>query len=255
MKKEFSKMGKKLSAKEKKVIKEVQKKRILINDVCSKFYPDGVIADFKFPAVDDDALKSLFRCNLDDDEKKKLSEICMQRVIEMRQNELNGTGENIKVRFDNGTVQSGNNKFELTNTVAMIRVEDRNEYVYFKAGDRCDAWILIQRTFNSIGAVLVLECEAIDKSSNKNVVATWVDEFYLMGICKSKEYKEETGIIIANSLYLGSGYQYCEPALFEPIKGLLLADWLQKELEEAKIANEKKIERDQIEETLRAKEE
>lgn len=76
-----------------------------------------------------------------------------------------------------------------------------------------------------------------------------------MGICKSKEYKEETGIIIANSLCLGSGYVYCEPALFEPIKGLLLADWLQKEWEEAKIANEKKIERDQIEETLRAKEE
>lgn len=201
-----------------------------------QFYPNGAIADFKFPVFDNNAFKEMLDNshipNKDDEES----------ILRIYRNILRVKRGNTEVRFDKGIIQSGNDKFELANTIAMIRIKDAESYVYFKTEDRYDAQIFIEAATNT--AILVLGYTGTDKGSEKNIRVARLDEFYLLGLCNDKEYEEGTGVMVAYERWKIS-YTYCElvgDMLFEPIEDLLLAVWLQGEWEEAKIAYEKNIE-------------
>ena len=226
-------MKKKLSKAEKKLIKMILGQQNRLEETRMQFYPNGAIADFKFPVFDDNTFKDILdNSHLPDKDDK-------ENILQIRQNVLEGKKGNIEVHFDKGMIQSGNDKFELANTIAKVRIRDAESYVYFKTEDRYAAQIFMEAATNT--AILVLGYMGTDKGSEKNVRVARLDEFYLLGLCNGKEYKEGTGIMVGYEEW-GTSYIYCElvgDILFEPIEDLLLAVWLQGEWEEAKIANKK----------------
>ena len=232
MKKKFSKM-------EKWLIKEMLWQKKKFEETCRQFYSDNTVVDFNFPAVgDDDMFKCLYERSVRYPfNSKEQREKDKKSILQIHQNVCECKVGNIEVRFDEGTIQFGNSKCELANTIAMIRLESDCVYVFFNEGDRYDAQLFIEAA--SENAFLVLQYH--EKDSNKDAAIISLDEFYLLGGCCNEESVKGTGIMAGYDwMYKNIYCDFVEDIIFSPVKELLSADWLQGEWEEAKKAKEKR---------------
>lgn len=234
-------MEKKLSKKEKWIIKEILWQKTKFEETCRQFYPDNIVVDFNFPAVgDDDMFKYLYEESVRNPfNSKEQRERDNKSILQIHQNAWECKAGNIEVRFDEGTIQFGNSKCGLANMIAMIRFGCDCVYAFFNEGDRYDAQIFIENA--SEKAFLVLKYH--EKDSNKEAAIISLDEFYLLARCCNEESVKGTGIMVGYDwMYKNIYCDFVENVIFSPVKELLSADWLQEKWKKIKEANEKKIE-------------
>ena len=238
----MKKMKKKLPKTEAWVVRGIQEQKHRFEDTYWHFYPHGIVADFEFPAVGDDVFTSLYdRIPLDlYVDVEKLFEEIENNILYIHQNVLEGKTGNVEICFDEGMIHSGGNKYELCNTIAMIRVNSDYRYIFFNDGDRYDSKIFIED--DSDNAILVLKDKEKNRNSKEETIIIYLDEFYLLGICYDGKTAKEMGIMVG---YRRFGNLYCDPVeevTFSKIRELLVADWLQKKWKETKEDNEKAME-------------
>jgi len=232
MEKNWKKVGKRIT-------KEIQRQEEKFKMTCKQFYPEGTVTDFRFPAVGDydtfgDIYERSLRYSFSDKENREDVE---KRIIQIHQNVREGKAGNFEVHFDKGMIQFGNSKYGLANAIAMIRLGPDCEHVFFKEGDRYGARVFIEAA--SKNAFFVLGYDEKDKNNNKDTAIILLDEFYLLGSCCN----EKSGIMVGYDWAFNNIYcDLVEEVIFNPIKELLVADWLQEEWEKTKETNEKGIE-------------
>lgn len=240
-------MKRKLPKTENWMKREMLRQRKRFEDTCSQFYSDGTIVDFSFPAVDDETYDFLYESREiftdEDQERRKRIE---NKILRVCHNVLEGKTGNVEICFDEGMIYSGSDKYEMGNTIAMIRIGSECQYVFLKEGDRFDAKIFMEN--GTQNAFLVLKDKVKDKDGNEETVIIFLDEFYLLGICYEGEVAKENTKKTAKNMGIMIGYEwvsenlYCDPAeeiMFSKIKELLAADWLQEKWKKTKEANGK----------------
>ena len=231
-------MKKKLTKAEKRMSKVLWRQNERFKETFSWFYSDGTIENFKFPAVEEGVFESLYESSdqYTDEDDKEGRESIENDILRIHQNVLEGKTGYLEVRFDKGMIYSGGEKYELANTIAMIRDGCYFLHVFFKAGDRHDVKIFMEE--GTENAYLVLKWDGSEE----------VEIFLLYGFCLFSMWCEEgsvkdTGIMIDYDwTEKNKNFDIVDEVIFSPAKGLLVADWLQEKWKKTKEANEKRKE-------------
>ena len=200
-----------------------------------ELYPDGELESI-LPSSDGDVLKKVM--------EKALSETSTQRFItqdemeehchQVRDYVKQGKEDNIEIRLDNGTLLFLGKKYELGDVIIKTRTFDGDispTCIFIKAGGTLDARLFIGG--ESVSAVLATRTEKGDEHFTR------LSEFHMFSLQKNPEPKKEVGLVtsyvwLTARIYLGIYLGYN----FEPIRSLLLAEWLHLEWQRAKEARE-----------------
>lgn len=239
-------MSKKLTKFEKRLLKEWMDIQNEISSLLEVFYPDGISAPFKFPAINGDAFDDLYNWKkaltkeVSEENQRRVQESDKQEYVEIHQKAQERRVGYIEVCLDKGIVHSADGEYNLADSIAMIEgYDDKRVYVFFKAEDKVDAKIIIGGT----DAYLVLGAREGDKDSEEDIILIDLDRFHLIGICDNAKPGEEDGVMV--SFYAGEKEAICyhmENFELGPLGDLLLGGLLRDKWTEAKEEQEKRLE-------------
>ena len=194
------------------------------------YYPDGCIAPFSFPT------EQTFRSHLLKQAKAlpKPQDLTQEQMAEtcqlVRANVKQGKANNAEVQLNKGRQLSGKCKFPLGDTVLKLRVMDTDEpeYFFMKAGNMLDSSIFLGG--DNAGILLI-------QDENGDDCFLRLSEFHMLSLREAPDPRKDVGLI-TSYLWLTAevSTSVILAASLDPIKSLLLSDWLQSEWQRAKDA-------------------
>lgn len=218
------------------LFKEMEKEKQEVQAVCSVFYPDGVLADFLFSS-DKDIAKSLIAqsqaittATSPDLTQEQLEEQCHLIQGNVKQ----GKADNIEVRLDQMAQLFEKKKHSLWKTALRINVWDDD------VGSRCifikdDSTLDFRVFIGGENAVAI----AATRNEEGEVRYTRLSEFHLLSFRENSDSQKEVGLVTS---YIWLSAKIFTSVIFaynlDPIKNLILSDWLQSEWQRAKEAGE-----------------
>ena len=228
-------MGKKDKAKSKMELHIWDERQTELSIAEKELYPGGELMDILFSS-DGNALNTVMEKalaatstpkSLTDDE---MAEHCLQ----VRDNVKQGKADNIEIQFDKGMQMFLRKKHELGDTIIKVRTFDGETSptcIYIRAGGMLKARLFIGG--DKVMAIMATQNEQGEEKYFR------LSEFHLFSIQKNSDTGKDAGLItsymwltarVYSSIFLGHS--------FEPIRSLLLADWLHSEWQRAKEASE-----------------
>lgn len=194
------------------------------------FYPGGVIAPFSFPSEQPSLSHLLAQAKAPpkppDLSPEQLAENC--RLI--RDNVKQGKINNVEVQLHKGRQLSEKREFPLGNTAIKIRSigSDEPEYFFIKAGDTLDSSIFLGE--DNAGILLIRDEDGDDCFLR-------LSEFHMLSLRENPDPRKEVGLV-TSYLWLTADVFTSVICAFslDPIKNLLLSDWLRSEWQRAEDA-------------------
>lgn len=206
--------------KEKKsgVVKALKKEQEMVNQVTSKFYPDGIRADIK--SVSDEEPFAQFFSTVEKEQSTQVftEEQMQEKCFQIRNNVKDCKPDNIEINFVEGVLRVRGNKYELGSTVvkAVTMDDSKTVYLHIKKGDAVSSLVFIGG--DEAQAFLVT------KDDNKTLF-TRLEEFHLLSISGSSTPEREIGLMVSYLWLTAKVYSgIIMGDSLNPIKNLLLSE-------------------------------
>ena len=201
---------------------------------CSMFYPDGTISPDLIYTSDPEASKKILDklCWLGSSPQpdvKSLKEQCLK----IQEKALSGEDDQAIVSLDLGKLIIHNQSYKFGNTLIKVQSTASNTspaYIFFKEGSTLLSRIYLSNS-NSDGVMAILNEE------NEEVFIR-LAECHVLSIQEKSEARREIGLMLSFTRAIRHVYFSIIMALnLDPIKNLLLSEWLTSECEKAKEGN------------------
>ncbi len=201
----------------------------------STFYDGGILATFKLSSEQSPLVPLLAqaRATPNDPQAPTQSQLAKQ-CLAIRSNVKAGKPNNIEIQFNKCRQLSERCAFQLGNTAVKLRLADVTEprYFFIKAGDTMDSSIFFGGD-NAVGIMLI-------RDENGDDYFLRLSEFHMLSLRADPDPHKEVGLMCSFVWLTANVYSsvVLAPSL-DPIKNLLLSEWLQAEWQRAKDAASK----------------
>lgn len=223
-------MGKKSESKlENSVFQMMLQEEEKAKATTNNFYPGGVIAPFSLSSEQAPLAPLLAQAKTPPDPQAPTQKQLAEQCWSIRSNVKAGKPNNIEVQLNKGRQLSDKNAFPLGNTVVKILPMDANEpnYLFSKAGDTLDASVFLGED-DAMGIMVI-------RDENGDDYFFRLSEFHMLSLRENPDPRKEIGLMTS---YLWLTAKVSSSVIFasslDPIKNLLLSDWLQAEWQRAK---------------------
>lgn len=199
-------------------VKALKKELEMVNQVTSKFYPDGILADIKFAPDEDPFAQILSTVKKEQSTQGFTEEEMQEKCFQIRNNVKDCKPDNIEINFIEGALRVRGNKYELGSTVvkAVAMDDSKTVYLHIKKGDAVSSLVFLGG--DDAQAFLVT------KDDNKTLF-TRLTEFHLLSISESSTPKREIGLMVSYSWITAQVYSgIIMGNSLDPIKNLLLSE-------------------------------
>ena len=202
--------------------------------VCSMFYPDGTISPDLIYTSDPEASKKIldklcWQGSSPQPGVKSLKEQCLK----IQEKALSGEDDQAIVSLDLGKLIIHNKSYKFGNTLIKVQSTASNTspaYIFFKEGSTLLSRIYLSNS-NSDGVMAILNEE------NEEVFIR-LAECHVLSIQEKSEARREIGLMLSFTRAIRHVYFSIIMALnLDPIKNLILSEWLTSECEKAKEGN------------------
>lgn len=206
--------------KEKKsgAVKALKKEQEMVNQVTSKFYPDGMLADIKSASDEDPFAQILSTVKKEQSTQGFTEEEMQEKCFQIRNNVKDCKPDNIEINFVEGALRVRGNKYDLGSTaVKAVAMDDsKTVYLHIKKGDAVSSLVFLGG--DDAQAFLVT------KDNNKTLF-TRLTEFHLLSISESSTPEREIGLMVSYSWITAKVYSgIIMGNSLDPIKNLLLSE-------------------------------
>ena len=223
-------MGKKTESKqEKRIVQMMGQEEEKAKAAANRFYPNEVIASFSYSSEQNPFAPLLSQVKTLPTPQAPTQEQSAENCLSIRGNVKAGKPDSIEIQLNKGRQLSDKNAFPLGNTVIKVLPMDANEpnYLFIKAGDTLDASVFLGGD-NVTGIMLI-------KDENGEDYFFRLAEFHMLSLRENPDPRKEVGLMTS---YLWLTAKVSSSVIFadslDPIKNLLLSDWLQAEWQRAK---------------------
>lgn len=226
-------MGKKIKLDD-RVLKFADQENEDAKAAASTFYPDGIIANFTPSSTKYPLAALLTQAKQPSTPQSPTQEQLLDACLQIRENVRQGKPDNMEVQFKKGRQLSGKQAFLLGNTVVKILLMGFNQpiYLFIKGGDTLNASVFLGG--DKAYGILVMKNE-----SDKDYFLR-LSEFHLLSLRQDPDPRKEIGLMTSYLWLTAKVYSsIIFAASLDPIKNLLLSDWLQAEWQRAKDATSK----------------
>ncbi len=223
-------MGKNFTT-ENRILKLTDQENEKAKVATSTFYPDGTIANFTLSSTERPLAALLAQAKQAPDPQAMTREQLLDACMQIRENIRQGKSGNVEVQLNMGRQISDKQVFPLGNTAIKVSLMDANEpyYLFIKAGDTLDAHVFLGD--GKTPGVLAIE----DENGDENFLQ--ISEFHLLSLRENPDPHKEIGLTTSYLWLTAKVYSsIIFAASLDPIKNLLLSDWLQAEWQRAKDA-------------------
>lgn len=213
---------------------KIEQEHIQVMNTCRKFYPDDINSQRFIHSSDPKALEKILDqlCNGSSpqpDVQQSLQEQCLQ----IQAKALSGEYDQAILSLDRGKLIIQNKSYELGNTTIKVQSTDSNippVYIFMKKGGTLFTRIYLSRDYPD-GVMAILNEE------NKEVYIP-LAECHVLTIQENAEARKEIGLMLSFTRVIRHVFFSIIMALnLDPIKNLLLSEWLTSEWEKAKEGN------------------
>lgn len=212
----------------------IAKEEAKVKAVANNFYSDGVIAPFSLSSEQDPLAPLLALAKASSTPQALTQEQLSESCLQIRRNIQQGKSSNIEIQLHKGRQLSDNQPFPLGNTVIKVLPMDANEpnYLFIKGGDTLDASVFLGGD-NAVGIVLL-------KDKNGDDYFFRLAEFHMLSLRENSDPRKEVGLMTSYLWLTAAVYSSVVFAsTLNPIKNLLLSEWLQTAWQQAKEAASK----------------
>lgn len=195
------------------------------------FYPDGIIANFSHSSEQQPLAPLLAMVKAPPDPKAITQEQLAEQCLSIRNCVKAGMPGNIEIQLNKGRQLFEKHELPLGNTAIKLRLMDDAEprCFFIKSGDTLDTSIFIGG--DNAWGIMVLR----DEHSNDQFLR--LPEFHLLSLRENPDPHKEIGLITSYFWLTAKVYSSVIFAhSLDPIKNLLLSEWLQAEWQRAKDA-------------------
>lgn len=199
------------------------------------FYPDGVIAPFSLSSEQNPFASLLTQVKTPSapqtPTQEQLAELCQLIRANVKQGKLG----NVEIQLNKGRQMSDKQLLPLGNTAIKLRIgTDEPKYFFIKAGDTLNASIFLSSDVAT--TIMVIEDE------NGDDFFLFLSEFHMLSLRENPDPRKEVGLMtsfesLTSKVYSSIIFAYS----LNPIKNLLLSEWL---LAEWKRANNALLQHD-----------
>lgn len=213
------------------VMKMLEQEEKMVKSEVEKFYPDDILAHFSFSSEKAPLAPLLTKAKEppapQTPTQAKMKEICLQ----IRDNVKQGKQGNVEIQLNKGRQLSDKQAFPLGNTVIKVLPldADKPEYLFIKSGYTLDATIFLG--YDSVQGIMVIQ----DENGDDNFLR--LSEFHLLSLRDDPNPHKEIGLMTS---YVWLTAKVFTSILFasslDPVKSLLLSEWLLAEWQRAKEA-------------------
>lgn len=200
----------------------------------SNFHDDGIIANFTPSSAEQPLAALLAQAKQPPAPQAPTQEQLLDACLNIRNNIKQGKLSNIEVQFNMSRQVSDKQILPLGNTVVKALPLNSNQpvYLFIKAGDTLDAHVFLGD--GNIPGVMAIEDE------NGEECFLPLAEFHLLSLREDPDPRKEIGLMTSYLWLTSKVYSsIIFAASLDPIKNLLLSDWLQAEWQRAKDATSK----------------
>lgn len=223
-------MGKNFTT-ENRILKLTDQENEKAKVATSTFYPDGTIANFTLSSAKQPLATLLTLAKQPPAPQAMTREQLLDTCMNTRINVKQGKPGNIEIQFNMGRQISDKQILPLGNTVVKVLPMDSNQpaYLFIKAGDTLDAHVFLGD--GNIPGVMAIEDE------NGEECFLPLAEFHLLSLREDPDPRKEIGLMTSYLWLTSKVYSsIIFAASLDPIKNLLLSEWLQAEWQRAKDA-------------------
>lgn len=205
-----------------------------IKTEASEYYPDGVIADFTPSSKEEPLAPLLTLAKQAPAPQTPTQDQLMEACQGIRISVMAGKKANAEIQLNKGRQLSDKQVFPLGNTVVKVLPTDSDQpfYLFIRAGDTLDASIFLGGD-NAMGILLI-------KDENGTDYFLRLAEFHLLSLREDPDPRKEIGLMTSYLWLTAKVYSsIIFAANLNPIKNLLLSEWLKAEWQRAKDATSK----------------
>lgn len=200
------------------------------------FYPDGVIAPFSLSSEQNPFASLLTQVKTPSapqtPTQEQLAELCQLIRANVKQGKLG----NVEIQLNKGRQMSDKQLLPLGNTAIKLRIgTDEPKYFFIKAGDTLNASIFLSS--DVAATIMVIEDE------NGDDFFLFLSEFHMLSLRENPDPRKEVGLMTSFESLTSKVYSsVIFASTLNPIKNLLLSEWLQTAWQRAKDAASKSSE-------------
>lgn len=218
----------KLTKLEKIASQIVDRDEYMRQSIFNSFYNNGSIANFTHSSEEDPLAPLLEMAKAEPAPntltQEQMGDICLQ----IRENVKQGKQGNIEIQFHKGLQISDKHARPLGNTIVKITPMDTSasKYFFIKTGDILNTTIFLGG--DNVSGIMVIE----DENGDEHLLR--LSELQMLSLQPEPDPRKEIGLMTS---YLWLTNVYTNIILgfdLNPVKNLLLAEWLQKEWQLAK---------------------
>lgn len=214
---------------EKVILQTMEQEESTIKAIVGDFYKDGSITNFSLSSEKAPLAPLLALADQVSDEQVWTQERLRECCLEIRSNVKQGKQDNIEVQLHKGRQLANGQIFPLGHTVVKLLPMDAEMpvYLFVREGDTLDATVLLG---SDTGAgILVIKREGDDDFFLR------LAEFHLLSLRNDPDPHKEVGLL-TSYVWLCAKVYSCVllASSLNPVKALLLSDWLQDQWREAK---------------------
>lgn len=197
----------------------------------NNFYDDGIFANFTPSSAGQPLAPLLAQIKPPPEPESMTQEQLMATCQNIRANVKRGRPGNVEIQLNKGRQKSDNQLFPLGNTVIKALPMDSLQpvYLFIKAGDTLEASVFLGG--DSVAGILLMQDENGDDCFLR------LSEFHLLSLRENPDPRKEVGLMTSYLWLTADVYSSVIYAFnLNPIKNLLLSDFLQMEWQKAKDA-------------------
>lgn len=222
---------------ENRIIQMQEQEEKSVKSEVSKFYLDGTLPDFIPSSKQVPLAPLLAQAKAPPDPKAPTQGQLAKQCLSIRNAVKEGLPNNIEIQLNRGRQLSDKNAFPLGNTVIKVLPMDANEpnYLFIKSGDTLDTSVFLGGD-NSVGIMLI-------KDENGEDYFLRLAEFHMLSLRENPDPRKEVGLMTSYLWLTATVYSsVIFASTLNPIKNLLLSEWLQTAWQRAKDAASKSSE-------------
>lgn len=203
-----------------------------VETIREEFYPNGTLAEISFSSDPNVLANMVAKAQAPDilEQQPMTQEQMEEHCIRIRENVKMGKVENFEIRFDQMAQMFSGKKYELGNTICKIRTctgDTSPTFLFFKEGSSLSVRVFIEG--ENATAIMAIRGEKEGDYFIK------LSEFHMVSFQKNPDPRKEVGLVTSYVWLTARVYSSVVFALtLDPIKNLLLSEWLQAEWKRAK---------------------
>ncbi len=219
-----------------KTVFQIMEEGRKVQAVKEEFYPNGILADISVSSDKNILANVIAKAQVSSisAQESMAQEQMAEHCIQVRENVKKSKSDSVEIQFDLMTQMFLGRRFELGNTICKVCTyagDTSPTFIFFKRGSSLDVRLFI----GGENAVAVM---AIRNDKDQDYFIR-LSEFHMVSFQENTDPRKEVGLVTSYVWLTARVYSSVVLAsTLDPIKSLLLSEWLQTEWQKVKDAGE-----------------